>query len=277
MASIRTPALPRFLPRHLIIVPSAPLIFCTVAMQPAVAGGTPGPIGWFDSTDPGSYHVRAARTPHAHPRHPAEPEASTAARDHRPGYCVEAAAGLRVAAPLSFISGKPVVCGAGASGPSPMQLAEDVWRTLRLPTPIVQTAPPRNAMGLVGLPEWIWTSRSQWHSLTRQASAGGVWARVTATPRRLSISPGDGLPTLECAGPGTPYDPRRSALAQTPGCSYTYRSSSATQPGSHYRVRVRVFWAGSWTGSDGTGGPLPQTSRSITFSLRIGEAQGLYG
>jgi hypothetical protein len=159
---------------------------------------------------------------------------------------------------------------------TPEQMARTAQESLLLPLPDVQTAPPRGSQGLVGLPEWVWVSHGQWHPLTKRAAAGGVWAEVTATPKRMVITPGAGLAAVACTGPGTAYDPHRAASVQHTDCSFTYGRSSAGQPGSVYRVTVRVVWGGSWVGSGGTGGALPDISRSTRFSLRVAEAQGLY-
>jgi predicted CxxxxCH...CXXCH cytochrome family protein len=160
---------------------------------------------------------------------------------------------------------------------TPQQLAQQAWSALRLPLPDVRTAPPRASAGLVGLPEWAWVPRGEWAPISERAVAGAVWAEVTATPQRMSIKPGAGLAVVECSGPGTAYDPGRPASVQRTDCSYTYRHSSAAQPGAAYRVTVTVVWGGTWAGSDGSGGTLPDISRSTTFSLRVAEGQGLYG
>jgi hypothetical protein len=169
------------------------------------------------------------------------------------------------------------ICNGPAPAITPAQLARQSWNSLHLPLPDVQTAPPRGTQGLVGLPEWVWVPRDQWRPLSKQATAGGVWAQVTAAPKQMTITPGAGLPPVPCAGPGTAYDPDRPASAQQTDCSYTYRESSALQPGAVYRVTVTVVWGGVWTGSGGAGGTLPDISRSTTFALAVAEGQGLYG
>ncbi|GAA4617242.1 hypothetical protein GCM10023195_76880 [Actinoallomurus liliacearum] len=195
-----------------------------------------------------------------------------------PPYCAEAAAASRVVGALSPIAGRPMVCGnEPASAVTPQELAQSAWKGLNLPIPAVRTAPPHGSEGLVGLPEWVWVPRGQWRSLSQKASAGAVWAEVTATPKQMVIEPGPGLPTVTCPGPGTVYDPVKPASGQHTDCSFTYRRSSAAEPGAVYRVKVTVVWGGSWVGSGGAGGALPDISRSTTFGLKVAEAQGLYG
>ncbi|WP_395108085.1 hypothetical protein [Actinomadura sp. SCN-SB] len=158
---------------------------------------------------------------------------------------------------------------------TPGQLATTRWQQLPIPLPQVRTAPPRGTDGLVGLPQWFWIAN--WSARTARAQAGAVWAEVTARPTSMTIHPGAGLPSITCPGPGTAYDPARSAASQQSDCSYTYPQSSAAQPRGAYRVTVTVVWGGTWVGSDGSGGSLPPLSRSTSFALRIAEAQGLYG
>ena len=168
------------------------------------------------------------------------------------------------------------MCDPPGATPTPVQLAQQAWSTLRLPVPDVRTAPPRGARGLVGLPEWLWVPRGQWRSMSKRASAGAVWAQVTATPKQLTIEPGAGLAAVSCGGPGAAYDPSRSASVQRTDCSYTYDRSSKSEPGAAYRVRVTVVWGGTWIGSGVASGVLPDISRSTTFQLRVAEGQGLY-
>jgi hypothetical protein len=157
------------------------------------------------------------------------------------------------------------------------QLAQRARESLELPLPDVRTAPPRGSDGLVGLPQWVWVPRGQWHSMSTRASAGPVWAEVTATPQRIVIEPGAGLEAVTCDGPGTAYDARKPASAQTTGCSYTFTRSSAGQPDSEYTMTVTVVWAGAWEGSGGADGTLPEISRSTSFPIRVAEGQSLYG
>lgn len=158
-----------------------------------------------------------------------------------------------------------------APATTPAQLADTAWKQLRLPLPQVATAPPRGAEGLVGLPEWFWVSN--WNSHHNRAQAGGVWAEVTAHPTSVRIDPGARQPALTCPGPGTAYRRSRPAAGQHSDCSYIFRHSSAGLPGNAYRVTVSVTWAGSWVGSDGSGGVLPALRRSSTVAVQVAEGQ----
>ena len=121
-----------------------------------------------------------------------------------------------------------------------------------------------------------WRAIGQWRPVTAEVSVGPVWAKVTAVPGQLTISPGGGLPDTTCAGPGTAYDPRLPASAQHTDCSYTYTQSSALQPGHAYQASVTVTWTATWTGSGGAGGTVnPPLQETSTFPVRIGEGQAL--
>jgi hypothetical protein len=161
-------------------------------------------------------------------------------------------------------------------GVTPEQLMQMALASLKVPVPAPETAPPRGDRGLVGLPEWVWLPRGSWHPVTAQVSVGPVWARVTAKPVSISISPGGGQPGVSCPGPGTAYDPRLPASAQHTDCSVTYLRSSLQQPRNQYQTSVTVTWAASWTGSGGAGGPInPPLTQTTTFGIRVAEGQAL--
>jgi hypothetical protein len=159
-------------------------------------------------------------------------------------------------------------------GTSPQAIALSQWRRLPIPAPEVRTAPPRGTQGLVGLPHWFWVTN--WRPLTDRAQAGGSWIEIVARPQGVVIDPGGGQPAVRCSGPGNAFNPGRPAESQRPECSYTFARSSFGQPEGAYRARVSVVWGGTWTGSGRTGGELPPLRRSVSFPIRVIEAQGLY-
>jgi len=161
-------------------------------------------------------------------------------------------------------------------GVTPEQLMQMALASLKVPVPAPNTAPPRGDRGLVGLPEWVWLPQGSWHPVTAQVSVGPVWARVTAKPVSISISPGGGQPGVSCPGPGTAYDPRLPASAQHTDCSVTYLRSSLQQPRNQYQTSVTVTWTASWTGSGGAGGAInPPLTQTTTFGIRVAEGQAL--
>lgn len=285
MESDRAPAIRFTLPRIPFAIGLIGLVLLNApqaAARPAEGHRGDDTTGW---ADPNGYHVRAKQPGARHARSAGERGQDRSADQgssgtSTPTYCKAAAVGVRIADPIAAMGGTPVDCTPGQNARptvTPQELAQQAWGTLRLPLPDVRTAPPRGTQGLVGLAEWVWVSGAQWRPLAKTASAGGVWARVTATPKQLTIAPGAGLPAVRCDGPGTAYNPSRPASAQRTNCSYTYLRSSKGQPHGAYQMTVTVVWSGAWIGSGGTGGGLPEISRSTTFGVRVAEGQGLYG
>jgi hypothetical protein len=171
-----------------------------------------------------------------------------------------------------------VPTGSTATNPgvTPQELLRQALAELSVPLPRPRTAPPRGRPGLVGLPEWVWLPASQWRPVTAEVSVGPVWAKVTAVPGKLTISPGGGEPDKSCTGPGTAYDPAKPASAQHTACSYLYKQSSDLQPGHAYQVSVSVTWTATWTGSGGAGGAVnPPLTETTTFPVRVAEGQAL--
>ena len=158
---------------------------------------------------------------------------------------------------------------------TPRELMEVARGLLHIPATAPATAPPLRKDGLTGLPEWYWIPRGWGPVRSPRVTAGPVWAQVTATPVDLSFDPGGGLAGVSCHGPGTPYrGGRRTA------CSYTYRQSSATQPGGRYQAQIVVTWRVTWAGGVGAGttdgGTLSAgLQEAYGFELRVAEGQAL--
>ena len=159
---------------------------------------------------------------------------------------------------------------------SPATLAQRAVNQLRLPAPTAGLNPTPRA--LVNLAEWFWVPRSDWTTLTQRTQAGAVWAAVVARPTSTTWDPGDGSAPFTCAGAGTPYVKDEPASAQHSDCTYTYRRSSANEPQSgpdpndrFFTATVTTTWSVSWTGAGGTGGALPQMTRTSTFRLAVAE------
>ncbi|MFC5829518.1 hypothetical protein [Nonomuraea insulae] len=160
---------------------------------------------------------------------------------------------------------------------TPEMLMERALRQLTPPEPKISTAPPRNKDGYVGLRQFFWAEPGQWRAISKKATAGPVWAEVTATPTKLTIRPGEGQTTLTCSGPGVPYDKAKSPDDQNDECTHVFTQSSAGLPDSRYHVKVSVTWSAHWTGSGSAGGALAPITTSMAFPLRIGEAPALVG
>jgi hypothetical protein len=147
---------------------------------------------------------------------------------------------------------------------------------LQIPILPVRTAPPLGKDGLVGLPEWFWIPADRWHPRSVTVQVGSVWATAVAAPVDLAFDPGDGLTPVSCAGPGTAYDPARSASAQHTDCAYTYADPSASQPGGAYRADLIVAWRVSWTGSGGSSGVIDAALQiPAEFEVRVAQGEAL--
>jgi hypothetical protein len=157
---------------------------------------------------------------------------------------------------------------------APHALAQEVLRYMPLPLPGIGMNPPPERDQLVHLPVWLWVDGSGWNPVSTSASAGGVTVTVEAEPERVIWDMGNG--DVVVCGPGTPYDPARPPTAQSTGCSYTYRNSSASQPGQRYRVSATAEWRATWTvaGAPG-GGDLGIVRRSTSTFVRVAEAQAV--
>ncbi|MDX3099980.1 hypothetical protein [Nonomuraea angiospora] len=165
----------------------------------------------------------------------------------------------------------------GAPAVTPEMLMQQALRLLTPPAPKIITAPPRSKNGYVGLRQFFWAKPGQWHAISKKATAGPVWAEVTATPTKLTVQPGAGQATFTCSGPGVPYNQAKSPDDQNIDCTHVFTQSSAGLPGSRYQVTVSMAWSARWTGSGGSGGTLAPIITSATFPLRVGEAPALVG
>ena len=164
----------------------------------------------------------------------------------------------------------------GAPAISPFEILRIGIGVLRVPTLAAATAPPRGKDGLVGLPEWYWVPRGQWHAVRVTVNAGPVWAKANASPTRLSYVPGGGMNSVSCAGPGTAFNRSQRSARQRTDCSYTYAEPSRGQPGNAYQAGVFVTWTVSWTGSGGAGGVITNGYTTGTaFGVRVAQAEAL--
>ena len=164
----------------------------------------------------------------------------------------------------------------GAPAISPFDLFKIAIGELSVPTLAAATAPPRGKDGLVGLPEWYWVPRGQWHQVTVTVRAGPVWATATASPTALSYVPGGGMGSVSCKGPGTPFNTTVPAAGQHSSCAYTYTQTSKGQPGNAFQAGLFVTWTVSWTGSGGAGGLVTNDyTTGNAFAVRVAQAEAL--
>jgi len=163
----------------------------------------------------------------------------------------------------------------GGAPADPGDLAEEALDRTPLPEPTIAMAPRPENPQLVNLATFLWVPADQWRPLTASATAGPVTSTVTATPKRVIWDMGQGDRVI-CDGPGLPYDPTLSDAANPSTCRFTYRRSSAGQPGQAFTVTATVEWETTWTvtGAAGGGG-LGTLSRSSSTTITVAELQAL--
>lgn len=155
----------------------------------------------------------------------------------------------------------------------PQALGQEAVSRLRLPAPAIRTNPDSAIGVLVQVPVWLWVDRATWGVRRATASVPGMSVTATATPIRVVWSPGDGTPDVVCEGPGTQWragtDPRTAS-----SCGHTYRSSSASAPGSRFTLRATVTWSVTWAGG-GQSGTVPPLTTTSSVALPVAQSQAI--
>ena len=149
-------------------------------------------------------------------------------------------------------------------------------RVLPRPTPVFEALDPEFGWAYVRTPLDFRAGGNSWREVSVSASAGPVWATVTATPSVLTFDPGDpaGEGSVSCAGMAAtaPYVP------ETPGeCSYTFTNASSTSDhdGYHFLTTMSIEWTITWTSSGGGAGSFDPYTTSATAELAVAEVKGL--
>lgn len=156
-----------------------------------------------------------------------------------------------------------------AAPPDPRVLAQQALASMQLRAITMGLVPEAGggAVGLVGMPNWMWVqnpSQNSWGPITRSATAAGYTVTATAKVQRVVWDMGDGQ-VVTC-GAGTPY--RDSyGNSSSPTCGHTY-----TRQGTH-TVRATSHWVVAWSGI-GQSGTIP-LDLVRTARVTIGEAQVL--
>ncbi|MEU9254544.1 hypothetical protein AB0D66_22175 [Streptomyces sp. NPDC048270] len=97
------------------------------------------------------------------------------------------------------------------------------------------------------------------------AAAGGLSVTVTAKVTRINWSMGGGT-TITCTKPGTPYQ-QSLGKADSPDCGHRY-----TKVGNH-TITATSTWVVDWVANSGETGSIPDTTRTSSTTVRIGELQ----
>lgn len=135
---------------------------------------------------------------------------------------------------------------------NPTVLAQRAAATLALGGSQIGMSPPPNRPQIVNVSTWLWI-KGAWRGRSATARAGPVTATAKAVPYKVVWSMGDGH-TVTCFGPGTPYNPRKKASAQSTNCSYTYSAPSSSVPGGRYAVTATVYYRVTWVAVGAPGG-----------------------
>jgi hypothetical protein len=161
-------------------------------------------------------------------------------------------------------------------GASLLDLLNQAVAKLPLNLPDIRTAPgaaSTGAVGLVGLPVWMWVNNRDWGPFSASAEVPGIRVDATARVTHIRWEMGD-TGVVDCPTPGTPYTPDRKD-DPSPDCGYRYLKPSREMGGGVYTVRATAFWLVDWVGSGaarGQGGQLP-VERTNQVNLRINELQ----
>lgn len=157
-----------------------------------------------------------------------------------------------------------VIPPGGPAGPgvTGAQLARQAFSSFQVAPPMPRFSP---AESVVGAATWLWLDQG-WASRSVTASVPGLSATVTAEPSRVVWNMGDGDQTV-CDGPGKAWDSNQPNA--TTYCSYTYPVAG------HFTVTVTVYYATTWSASDGTAGQLAAITGWTSVPVTVNEIQAV--
>ena len=162
-----------------------------------------------------------------------------------------------------------------AANVDPAQLAEEALDKMTLLGPDIGITPKPGGKGVVGMPVYMWTTRSAetFGPNSASASAGGVTVTATAKVKRIVWDMGDGT-TVTCTTAGTPYK-AEFGKKDSPDCGTRYSQPSSTQASGRYHVTATSTWQVDWQ-VDGGGetGQLAAT-RTSAVDITVAEVQVL--
>ncbi|MGZ0147258.1 hypothetical protein ACXJJ3_09315 [Kribbella sp. WER1] len=153
----------------------------------------------------------------------------------------------------------------------PVTLAYEAIAAMQLASPVINTAPGTDQVGLVNMPVWMWVTKSEntWGPIVRNASVPGLSVTATGHVKAIDWTMGDGS-TVRCGGPGTPYEPSKGT-AKSPTCGHTYSKTSQKLPNCKYPVKAVAEWVITWESTQGDAGQINTTKQSTT-QIRVAEA-----
>ncbi|MDN0193605.1 hypothetical protein [Streptomyces sp. S.PNR 29] len=164
--------------------------------------------------------------------------------------------------------------------PSAKTLADYAYDKVEVPDTEIELKP--QAESTVNLPTWVWLDKGTFKEVKVRAELPntGLWAETTAKPVALHLDPGtEDAETFPASGDceinddgsiGTPY--KAGDADKTPPCGIRYLRATNGTP---YHLSASVTWQITWTGSDGTGGALPDGTFETTQDMNVQEIQSV--
>jgi hypothetical protein len=130
----------------------------------------------------------------------------------------------------------------------------------------------------VGYPSFV--SVTNWTGVVTDRECdptGLLCVTVTATPS-LRFSPGEpDAPVVECAGPGTRFDPAGDPFEQVASgeaCAHPYRlRTGVSGRPAEWPGEVTVVWALAWSSTSGASGSLEPVEKSAAVPRTVNEVQ----
>ena len=155
--------------------------------------------------------------------------------------------------------------------PTPLQLAQQAFGALRIPTGTLAFQP--SGQTLVGFRTSLWVAGLPSGPLTGSSALGMV---AIATPDHLVVDPGDGSGKRTC--------PWATAATTSGGCAYTYQTASVLGTARvgglpAYAATAQAVWAVHFEQNGNViaiaGAPTQLTSPAWTTAVPVSEIQSL--
>ncbi|MFJ1560610.1 ATP/GTP-binding protein [Streptomyces mirabilis] len=163
--------------------------------------------------------------------------------------------------------------GPNAAAVDPAQLAQDAVEKMTLLGPEIGITPKPGGKGVVGMPVYLWDTKSAetYGPQSKSASAGAVTVTATAYVTKIVWTMGDGN-TVTCTTAGTPY---KAAYGKqpSPDCGHRYEQPSSAQSSGKYHVAATSTWTIDWQGGGQTG-QLTEI-RNSAVDITVAEVQVL--
>ncbi|MFJ2170797.1 ATP/GTP-binding protein [Streptomyces griseofuscus] len=158
----------------------------------------------------------------------------------------------------------------------PEELAREAVDKMLLTGPSI--ASPRAAgRYVVGMPMWMWVTKSPTTYGPNSASATLAGVTVTAVAEVSSIrwDMGDGASPVVCNGPGTKYE-ASMGKARSPDCGHIYDKVATSAPVGRFHGTATATWTVDWkvTSGPAENGEFTQ-NRQSGFTVDVREVQVL--